>query len=76
MPLAGQFRWGFACPEGAQVGSAVSEVLRALGASLAGMWGNYDDRAKTVIVPALESRNTISSPSDRDWVLGVCYTFS
>jgi hypothetical protein len=36
---------GLGCPEGAQVSSGVSEVLRALGASLATMWRNHDDRA-------------------------------
>jgi hypothetical protein len=35
----------FACPEGAQVGSGVSEVMVAFVASLAGMWRNHDDRA-------------------------------
>ena len=67
---------GFGCREEAQVGSGVSEVMAAFVASLASICGNRDDRAKTVIVPALDSRNTISSPSYRGWMLGVCYTFS
>jgi hypothetical protein len=48
---------GLGCPEGAQVGSGVSEVLRALGASLATMWRNHDDRAVRLDIVASANPN-------------------
>ena|ERR1035438_3424982 len=36
---------GLGCPERAEVGSSVSEVLAAFWASLATMWRNHDDPA-------------------------------
>jgi hypothetical protein len=63
-------------PEGLRSARPYQKVMAAFVASLASICENREDRAKTVIVPALDSRNTISSPSYRGWMLGVCYTFS